>query len=262
VEKNFDLNWLLRVRVVVARCGEMDAQKWWNTDGQLGPYGARVLKRGLPRTYHFAQARSTSTVAAHRCAEVFAPTDAVTFWRLPDDVEEEFDALWERWLDAAESWAKFFDSVAALKDFDVANVLKGFSLVDEAEVDASARLKVADGAREVLVPGVFEPGRKSIDRAPRAGLRTRRTRRPRCPVRVEEGMRLPRSSRGGACARAPSSRRPIGCLWAGKTRHRSRTTFGAASPASSRPSHGERRSGWRGRRIGGLCKGTQPDGIS
>ncbi len=140
----------------------MDAQKWWNTDGQLGPYGARVLKRGFPRTHHFAQARSTFAVAAHRCTEVFDPPDAVTFWRLSDDVEEEFDARWERWLDAAESWAPFFDLVAALKDFDVANVLKGFSLVDEAEVEASAKRKVADGGRGVLVPGVFEPGRKSI----------------------------------------------------------------------------------------------------
>ena len=53
-----DLGWLLRLRLIVARCGEMDAQCWWNTEGQLGPYGAKVLKRGFPRTHHFAQARS------------------------------------------------------------------------------------------------------------------------------------------------------------------------------------------------------------
>ena len=33
VEQKIDLDWLLRVRVVVARCGEMDAQRWWNTEG-------------------------------------------------------------------------------------------------------------------------------------------------------------------------------------------------------------------------------------
>jgi hypothetical protein len=103
----------------------------------------------VPRTHHFAQARSTFAVAAHRCTEVFDPPDAVTFWRLPNDVEEEFDGRWERWLDAAESWVPFFDSVAALKDFDLANVLKDFSLVNEAEADASAKLKVADGGRGV-----------------------------------------------------------------------------------------------------------------
>jgi hypothetical protein len=37
VETKIDLDWLLRVRVAVARCGEMDAQRWWNTEGQLGP---------------------------------------------------------------------------------------------------------------------------------------------------------------------------------------------------------------------------------
>jgi hypothetical protein len=42
VEREIDLDWLLRVRLV-ARCGEMDAPKWWNTNGQLGPYGAKVL---------------------------------------------------------------------------------------------------------------------------------------------------------------------------------------------------------------------------
>lgn len=96
--RKIDLNWLLRVRVVVGRCGEMDAQRWWNTEGQLGPYGARVFKRGFPRTHYFAQARSVFAVAAHRCAEVFDPPGAATFWRLPDEVEEAFDARWEGWL--------------------------------------------------------------------------------------------------------------------------------------------------------------------
>lgn len=162
MERKIDLDWLLRVRTVVARCGEMDAQRWWNTEGQLGPYGAKVLKRGFPRTHYFAQARSTFAVAAHRCAEVFDPPDAVTFWRLPDEVEEAFDAKWEGWLDAAESWSPFFELVATLKDFDVAKVLKGFSLVEDAEVEVAARLKVADGGKGVLVPGPFELGRRAV----------------------------------------------------------------------------------------------------
>ena len=111
--------------------------------GQLGSYGAKVLKRGFPRTHYFAQARSVFAVAAHRCAEVFDPPDAVTFWRLPDEVEEAFDARWEGWLDTAASWTPFFESVAALKDFDVAVALKSFSLVDDADVEAAAKLKVS-----------------------------------------------------------------------------------------------------------------------
>ena len=45
--------------------------------------GAAALRRGLPRTHYFAQARSVFAVAAHRCDEVFNPPDTVTLWRLP-----------------------------------------------------------------------------------------------------------------------------------------------------------------------------------
>jgi hypothetical protein len=157
-----DLDWLLRLRLIVARCGEMDAQRWWNAEGQLGPYGARVLKRGFPRTHHFAQARSVFAVAAHRCAEIFDPPGSVTFWRLPDDVEEAFDARWEGWLDAAPIWAPFFESVAAFKDFDIAAALKGLSLVDDADVVAAAGFQLADGEKGVLVPGPFDFGCKAV----------------------------------------------------------------------------------------------------
>jgi hypothetical protein len=162
VEKRIDLDWLLRLRVIVARCGEMDAQKWWNTEGQLGHFGAKVLKRGFPRTHYFAQARSVFAVAAHRCAEIFDPPDAATFWRLSDEAEEAFDARWEGWLDAAPAWAPFFESVAALKGFDVVAALKGLSLVDDADVEAAARLKLADREKGVLVPGPFDLGRRAV----------------------------------------------------------------------------------------------------
>ena len=56
-DSTLDLERLLKLRLVVARFGEMDLAKWWNTKGQLGRLGA-ALRRGLPRTHHFAQARS------------------------------------------------------------------------------------------------------------------------------------------------------------------------------------------------------------
>jgi hypothetical protein len=162
VEQKIDLDWLLRVRVVVARCGEMDAMKWWNTEGQLGHHGAKVLKRGFPRTHHFAQARSVFAVAAHRCAEIFDPPDAATLWRLSNEAEEAFDTRWEGWLDDATTAAPFFESVAALNAFDVAAALRGLSLVDGADIEGAARLKLADGEKGVLVPGPFDLGRKSV----------------------------------------------------------------------------------------------------
>lgn len=42
-----DFERLLKLRTVVARFGEMDLAKWWNTRGQLGALGATALRRGL-----------------------------------------------------------------------------------------------------------------------------------------------------------------------------------------------------------------------
>ena len=53
---NFDR--LLKLRLVVARYGEMDIAKWWNTRGQLGRLGTAATRRGFPRTHYFAQARA------------------------------------------------------------------------------------------------------------------------------------------------------------------------------------------------------------
>jgi hypothetical protein len=42
----FDVNRLLKLRLVVARFGEMDLAKWWNTKGRLARFGAVALQRG------------------------------------------------------------------------------------------------------------------------------------------------------------------------------------------------------------------------
>src|SRR5690606_20374817 len=49
-----DLDHLLKLRLIVARFGEMDLAKWWNTRGQLGRLGTAALRRGFPRTHRFA----------------------------------------------------------------------------------------------------------------------------------------------------------------------------------------------------------------
>ena len=162
MEEKIDLEWLLRVRVVVARCGEMDAMKWWNTNGQLGPLGAKVIQRGFPRTHYFAQARSVFAVAASRCEQVFDPPNSVTLWRLPEDVEEAFDARWESWLDDADAWKPFFASVERLKDFEIVSALKALSLVDDADVQAIGKLKADVGGKGVRVAATFELGRAAM----------------------------------------------------------------------------------------------------
>jgi len=76
-----DLDRLLKLRLVDARFSEMDLAKGWNTKGQHGRLGAAALRRGFPRTHRFAQARNVFAVAAHRCAEIFAPPRSVTLRR-------------------------------------------------------------------------------------------------------------------------------------------------------------------------------------
>src|ERR687895_1969704 len=119
-----DLDRLLKLRLVVARFGEMDFAKWWNTKGQLGKLGAAALRRGFPRTHYFAQARSVFAVAAHRCSEVFDPPGCVTLWRLPESIEEEFDARWEHWLENSGEWTPFFEKLEMIPGSDLAHVLR------------------------------------------------------------------------------------------------------------------------------------------
>lgn len=47
-----DLDRLLKFRLVVARFGEMDIAKWWNTKGQLGRLGATALLSEASRVLH------------------------------------------------------------------------------------------------------------------------------------------------------------------------------------------------------------------
>lgn len=150
-----DLDRLLKLRLVVARFGELDAARWWNTKGQLGPLGSKALQRGFPRTHYFAQTRSVFAVAAARCREVFAPPGCVTLWELDEATEQEFDARWEAWLDDASSWTPFFERLAAPPGPDLAAVLRGQDLVRPGALARAAHLRRAAEGRSVLLPSVY-----------------------------------------------------------------------------------------------------------
>jgi hypothetical protein len=150
-----DLERLLKLRVAVARFGEMDLAKWWNTKGQLGRMGTMALRRGFPRTHHFAQARAVFAVAAHRCDELFKSPGCVTLWQLPAAVEDEFDARWEQWLDDAAAWAPFFDKIENLKGDDLAACLRELELVSDVEVERGRKLRRSAEGRAVPLPSVF-----------------------------------------------------------------------------------------------------------
>ena len=98
---HIDFERLFKLRLVVARHGEMDAAAWWNIRGILGRHGALALKRGFPSTHYFAQARIAFAVARSRCHELFDPPGCMTLWHLPAEVEDRFDEHWQDWLEQA-----------------------------------------------------------------------------------------------------------------------------------------------------------------
>lgn len=152
---SIDLDRLLKLRLLIARFGEMDVAKWWNTKEQLGSLGAAALRRGFPRTHHFAQARSVFAVAGHRCREVFDLPGSVTLWQLPEALEEEFDARWEHWLDNAGEWAPFFKNLEGVSGADLLATLRRFDVVTDRDAEAFSRLRRSAEGRAVPLPGLF-----------------------------------------------------------------------------------------------------------
>jgi hypothetical protein len=159
---NMDLERLLRLRLVVARFGELEPWHWWSTRGQLGPLGTSALRRGFPRTHRFAQARSVFAVAAYRCAEVFDPPGCVTLWRLPEPIEEAFEARWERWLDDLDAWRPFFERLDALTGEDLLGTLRELELMSESEAAACGRLKRSAEGRAVPLSAPFRDDAETV----------------------------------------------------------------------------------------------------
>jgi hypothetical protein len=147
METKIDFDRLLKLRLVVARVGEMDLAKWWNTRGQLSRLGTAAIRRGFPRTHYFAQARSVFAVAAFRCREIFDPPHSITLWQLPEAVEEEFESHWERWLDQADEWKPFFMELETLKT-GLKTALQSFNLVSDDDSELFSRLRRSAEGRE------------------------------------------------------------------------------------------------------------------
>ncbi len=156
---NIDFDRLLRLRLVVARYGEMDAARWWNTGDSarrtalLGRAGSVLMSRGFPRTHRFAQARLVFEVARARCAEVFDPPGCVTLWNLPPAIEDQFDARWARWLEDRADWADFFASIESAPN-ELLETIQALGLASENELEAVSKLRRSTEGRAVPLPGV------------------------------------------------------------------------------------------------------------
>lgn len=149
-----DLDRLFKLRLIVARHGEMDGARWWNTNGILGPKGSLLMSRGFPKTHHFAQARLVFEVARARSAERFqAVPGCITLWNFPATVEDEFDAQWADWLDDGASWAEFFDGLQ-VQDGDLLTVLRAHCLLDSDHDAQVSRMRRSAEGRSVPISGM------------------------------------------------------------------------------------------------------------
>jgi len=158
-----DYERLLKLRLVVARLGEMDNAGWWNTKGLLGSSGSFVLRRGFPNTHSFAQARAVFAVATTRCRELFDAAGYITLWQLPASVEEQFEDRWQTWLDDIERWQTTFEQVAAFRGQDVIGALRALELIDMR--DAEAIMQFATPTTEPSLLVAPEGGLRELDDA-------------------------------------------------------------------------------------------------
>ena len=150
---SLDLDRLLKLRLVVARHGEMDGARWWNTNSVLGRKGGQLMSRGFPKTHHFAQARLVFEVARVRSAErISAVAGCITLWDLPADVEDEFDDRWSEWLDNRASWGEFFDGLQQQGD-DLLAVLRQHGLLSPDQTDQVSRMRRSAEGRAVPLSG-------------------------------------------------------------------------------------------------------------
>jgi hypothetical protein len=161
-ESALDLDRLLKLRLLVARFGEMDQARWWNTRGVLGPLGATALRRGFAKTHLFAQARLVFAVAAHRCRGLYDPPQAMTLWNLPAAVEDHFESRWADWIDDAQAWSPFFMEIQAPKATDLLTEASRLGLADDKLLREVRPLKRAAENRAVPIPGEHRPANRII----------------------------------------------------------------------------------------------------
>lgn len=157
---NMDL--VFKLRLLIARYGEMDIAKWWNTTGILGRYGALAISRGFPRTHYFAQARIAFAVARHRCEEVFNPPECMTLWNLPAELEDQFETRWHVWLDRTDHWEPFFKRLESIEPADLLVVMQQLNLISPTNLQSVKEMHVAAEGKAVPLAGFHKPSNEIL----------------------------------------------------------------------------------------------------
>lgn len=124
---SIDFDRLLKLHLLVARFGERDAARRWNT----GDAGRETAVLGRARSLRrFPQGRIVFEVAPARRAEVFDHPSCITLCHLPTAIEDQFDARWARWLEDRATWTDYF-AVIERPPSEILGTLKKLSLANE-----------------------------------------------------------------------------------------------------------------------------------
>lgn len=145
---------LFKIRLTLARYGEMDHMRWWNTNGILGRYGSLTLSRGFPKTHRFVQAKIAFSVAAHRCREIYHPPNAYTLWDLPPEIEDRFQEKWHDWLENVDEWVGFFKGIEDIAGKELLELFSERDLISQAQIENAKKLRRSAEGRSVQLSGV------------------------------------------------------------------------------------------------------------
>jgi hypothetical protein len=147
-----DISQLLRARLWIARLGESDVNGWWRTDGILGPDGAFVGPRVLPRTHPTARARIAFAVAAHACLERHPDREAMHLFKLTPEIEDRFDQLLVDRLADVDFWTAVMAGLEGItKGAGTASVLRFAGVVTDSDLTHVAKLKLGPAERSLAV---------------------------------------------------------------------------------------------------------------
>lgn len=144
------LEYLLRARLWVARLGEGDVLKWWQTEAVLGPDGAFVGPRVLPKTHAVGRARLAFAAARYACDERYPHPGATHLFRLDASTEDQFEGFLHATLDDSRYWEEILGRLEALgPDCEPGQALAEAGLVDEDLLSAVSSLDLGPDSRSL-----------------------------------------------------------------------------------------------------------------
>ncbi len=113
-----DLDRLLKLRLVVARYGEMDRAAGGTRTGCSGATERSPSSAGS-RAPTDSPRRASSSLSPALAARSSSTPPLGHAWRLPAEVEDQFDDRWQAWLGEPDSWNPFFDELATAEPADL-----------------------------------------------------------------------------------------------------------------------------------------------